>query len=401
MKKLAVCLLIGAVGCTSAAVARPNARLQATGLPVVNIAADCAVNDVQLNGTSVCPTVPVDTTLPDTTTTIPAATTVGPQPTTTVAPTTAPATTTTTVAPTTVPVATTAAVTTTTVAPTTVPTTTTTTTTLAPTTTAAPGGFPTSATTGVPSGITLTNYTGPCTITAPNTVIDAKNVTCDLIIRASGVNITRSKLLTVATDENSTGYSFSISDSDVIAGSREVTGVGAVNFTMLRVEVSGGNRSVNCWKQCTVEDSYVHGQFRDNSGKAHESGIRMGSDNVIRHNTILCDAPDVPPDAGCSADLTGYGDFGPVQRVTVDNNLFKASTGGTCAYGGSSGGKPYSNQANNIKFTNNVFEHGVVTGKCGSYFAITSYLRTDGSVPPGNVWTGNVWDTGGVVPNDG
>jgi hypothetical protein len=58
----------------------------------------------------------------------------------------------------------------------------------------------------------------------------------------------------VSTDEDSTGFSFEISDSEVDAGHRAATGIGAVDFTATRV-------------------------------------------------------PDVPPDGGCSADLTGYGDF--------------------------------------------------------------------------------------------
>ncbi len=82
----------------------------------------------------------------------------------------------------------------------------------------------------------------------------------------------------------------------------------------------------------------------------------MGQNATIRHNTIACDAPDVPPDAGCSAGLTGYGDFGPVQNNLIDNNYFVATTGGFCAYGGSSHGKPYSNQTSGIVFRNNVFE---------------------------------------------
>jgi hypothetical protein len=175
----------------------------------------------------------------------------------------------------------------------------------------------------------------------------------------------------------------------VNVGNGPGTGVGAVNFTAIRVHVTGGNRSMNCWHDCLIRDSYVHGQFRDSGGTYHESGIRMGQNAVIRHNTILCDAPNVPPDAGCSADLTGYGDFGPVQNNTIDNNLFKATTGGTCAYGGSSGGKPYSNQTNNIKFTNNVFEHGS-GGKCGYWFAIADFNKN----APGNAWINNAWDSG-------
>jgi hypothetical protein len=254
--------------------------------------------------------------------------------------------------------------------------------------------WPDAKSTGVPAGTSLTDYTGPCTIDIANSVIDAKVVNCDLSIRAAGVTITRSKINgSVANDEESHGYSFTISDSEVDLGQKAGTGLGAVDFIALRVHVTGGNRSVHCFRNCTVEDSYVHGQYTDEAGKAHESGIRMGSGATIKHNTIACDAPAVPPDGGCSAGLTGYGDFAPVANNLIENNLFKASTGGFCAYGGSDRGKPYSAQTRGIVYRDNVFERGP-TGKCGQYGPIASF----DSSRPGNVWSRNTWDDGSIVP---
>lgn len=256
-----------------------------------------------------------------------------------------------------------------------------------------PGGFPGASNTGVPAGVSLANYTGPMRITQPGTIIDAKLIRGTLIIEAPNVTISRSKIIgTIVNYANSAGYSFTISDSEVDAGNRAGTGIGDVNFTATRVHVYGGNRGIHCENTCTVADSYVHGQFTDVTGTFHESGIRMGQNAVIRHNTIACDAPEVPPDAGCSADLTGYGDFAPVQNNLIESNLFKASTGSFCAYGGSSAGKPYSNQANNIRFRDNVFERGP-NGRCGFYGPITDFDVTR----PGNVWVGNVWDDGTPV----
>lgn len=254
--------------------------------------------------------------------------------------------------------------------------------------------------TGVPAGTTLTTYTGPCTITANNTVIDAKTINCDLIIQAANVTITKSRFVngSVSTDENSSGYSFTISDSEVNIGNRAGTGIGAVNFTATRVEVTGGNRSMHCWHDCTITDSYVHGQFTDPSGTYHESGIRMGQSLTLRHNTVACDAPDVPPDGGCSADLTGYGDFGPVQNNTIDKNLFVASTGGYCTYGGSSSGKSYSSQTNHIVFTNNVWQRGSNPNDHGGYTCAYYGSNTAfDSAATGNVWTGNKYDDGSTV----
>jgi hypothetical protein len=259
--------------------------------------------------------------------------------------------------------------------------------------------WPGASNTGVPAGTTLSAYTGPCTITANNTVIDAKTINCDLTIQAANVQVKRSKINgSIGTDENSTGYSFTISDSEIDAGNRASTGVGSINFTATRLHIYGGNRSVHCYNNCTITDSYVHGQFKDPSGTFHESGIRMGQSATITHNTILCDAPDVPPDGGCSADLTGYGDFAPVQNNIIARNLFMPTTGGYCAYGGSSLGKPYSGQTNHITYKDNVFKRGTNLSQhggytCAYYGAITSF----DTGAPGNVWSNNTWDDGSAL----
>lgn len=261
------------------------------------------------------------------------------------------------------------------------------------------GCWPGPDNTGVPAGTTLTAYTGPCTITTDGAVLDALIIDCDVSIQAADVVISRSRINgSVATDESSTGFSFTLSDSEVNIGDRAGTGVGAVNFTATRVHVTGGNRSMHCWHDCTITDSYVHAQFTDPSGTFHESGIRMGQSLTLRHNSVLCDAPDVPPDGGCSADLTGYGDFGPVQNDLIERNLFGQTTGGYCTYGGSSSGKPYSDDTHHIVFRANVWQRGTRasdhgTYECGYYGSNTAFDPTK----PGNVWDGNVFDDGTPV----
>ncbi len=300
-------------------------------------------------------------------------------------------------APTTTPKPTTATPTTTAAPPTSVPptspkpTTATPTTSAAPTTVpTAPGGFPGASNTGVPSGTTLSNYSGPCTITVANTVIDAKTVNCSLSINASGVQISRSKVNgSVATYNGS----FTMTDSEVNAGgSGSATGVGDSNFTVLRSEIYGGNRGGYCDHNCLIQDSWIHGQIVPSGSGSHSSGLRASQDTVYRHNTIACDAQDNSNGGGCSAAVTMYGDYAPVQRVTIESNLIKAGSGGYCSYGGSSGGKPYSSGAGNITYRNNVFERGS-NGKCGVWGAITAFDPSR----PGNVWTGNVWDDGALV----
>jgi hypothetical protein len=249
--------------------------------------------------------------------------------------------------------------------------------------------FPDSGTTGVPSGTALTKYTGPCTISESNVVIDKKTIDCSL--RITGKNVTIKNSVLNGAIYTSKG-SFTVTDSDIRLSATEDTGVGEANFTLNRVEITGGRRSVNCASNCTVEASYLHAQGKDPTGTAHQSAIRMGANSVIRGNTIACDAPESPPAGGCSAALTGYGDFAVVEKNTIDGNLFLASNAGYCAYGGSSTGKPYSNGVNNVKFTNNIWQRGK-TGVCGIWGPIVSFQPN----LPGNVWTNNVYDNGATI----
>ena len=258
----------------------------------------------------------------------------------------------------------------------------------------------------MPAGTTLSSYTGPCTITANSTVIDAKTVNCELVIRAAGVQITRSKINgSVSIDDPSGPYSFAISDTEIDAGTSDasindgVSAIGKSHFVAVRVHTHGGIRGVWCEYDCTLRDSWIHGQARDAGGKAHESAVRMGDGSTITHNSLLCDAPNVAPDAGCSADLTGYGDFAPIRNNTIAQNLFLATTGGTCAYGGSSGkdgSKPYGSQAADIVFKDNVFQRSSSvqsSGKCGYWFAVADFDKS----APGNQWINNKWDNGAAV----
>ena len=258
------------------------------------------------------------------------------------------------------------------------------------------GPWPDASNTGAPdSG--LTAYNGPCTITQDGTVIDHKIVGCSLDISAAHVVIKNSVVngtINSGGDEgSSSSFALIRSTLDVSPnGSLMETGVGEVNFKVIRSEIRGGNRGINCWYRCVIRASWIHGQDTDPTGVTHESGVRMGQRGKLIGNSISCDAPEVPPDAGCSAPLTGYGDFGPVRDNIIDGNLFLATTGAVCAYGGSSGGKPYSDDAANIQFFNNVFQRGD-NGDCGSYGPVMDF---DPSAP-GNAWLGNTWIDGGTV----
>jgi hypothetical protein len=255
-------------------------------------------------------------------------------------------------------------------------------------------GFPNAANTGVLTGTVLSGYTGPCTVTARNTVISAKTVNCDLRIQTTGVLIRNSVINGSVSTADGSSYSFRLEDSNVNASPGEprlVTGVGADNFTVLRSEIVGGNRGIYCRRSCEVRDSWIHGTKI--TGDWHASGIRASQGSRIIHNTISCDTQPTPQDGGCSADLTMYGDFEAVRDVWVERNLFVPATIlGFCTYGGSTPGKPYSAGAANITFLSNTFARGS-NRKCGAYGPVTAFDTSR----PGNRWAGNVWDDGAPV----
>jgi hypothetical protein len=264
------------------------------------------------------------------------------------------------------------------------------------------GCWPGPANTGPPAGTTLTAYSGPCNITTANTVIDGKNVNCDLAINATGVTI-RNSVIKGYVHVPSAG-SLTMEDS-IVDGLKNGyacvnCGVDNYNFTLRRVEIVNTNRGAYCSRDCVIEDSYVHGTTLNPASGAHASGVRQEQYLTLRHNSLACDYTgpfNVNPETGCSADLTGYPDFAPIHHITVDRNLFIANNigNGVCSYHGGTGGKPFSNDPQNATYivvTSNVWQRGP-NGKCGAYGPNTDFIvgRT------GNVWQGNVYDNGAVV----
>jgi hypothetical protein len=254
--------------------------------------------------------------------------------------------------------------------------------------------WPDPTTTGVPPGTELTRYTGPCTIVVANTVIDKKEVRCDdLRIFAKGVVITNSLVHNrIFVDDSANEGSVSVTDTTVELPDAPVTGIGDVDFTATRVEVTGGGRGIACYRNCTVEDSYVVGGFVDESGQHHMSGIRVNTNSTLIHNTIGCSAPDIAPDAGCSAAITGYPDSDPVSGNRILDNLILSESGGYCAYGGSTAGKAFSGFTRDITFTGNVWQKGT-SGRSCRWGPITSFDVN----APGNLWADNRFDDGSVV----
>jgi hypothetical protein len=264
------------------------------------------------------------------------------------------------------------------------------------------GCFPGPDNTGVPAGTNLTPYTGPCTITVANTVIDSKIVNCDLDVRAAGLIVRKSELRGQIENPEGSSYSFRVEDSFIDGspnGPRAVRTLGSDGFVVVRSEIVGGYGGVYCRLNCTLQDAWVHGTDLDPNSEWHASAVRVEQHATLIHNTLACDwtGPFNNDEIGCSADMSGYPDFAPITHNMMDGNLYVANPvgAGFCAYGGGTANKPYSNDSLNAKyivFRNNVFQRGS-KGKCGTYGPVTDFISTQ----TGNVWENNRWSDGASV----
>ena len=265
-----------------------------------------------------------------------------------------------------------------------------------PTPTTAPSTFPGPDNTGVPAGTALTPYTGPCTITSARTLsgVDATGACDALLIHTTGVVIENSLVPRIQSIFQDGGSSVTITDSDVRAGETSTGGLWGYNITARRVDVTGGQHSFHCNDNCEVTDSWLHDQYNPKGEGYHNNAFisNGGSNMVIRHNTLHCTSILNSTDGGCTADISLFGDFGPIDNVTVENNFLRANNSSIsyCAYGGASDTKPH--EATNVTFTGNVFERGT-NNKCGVYGPVTSFDTR----AAGNKWSGNVWSNGGAV----
>jgi hypothetical protein len=270
-----------------------------------------------------------------------------------------------------------------------------------PTAARAVAGFPDASNTGVPPGTELSDYTGPCLITAKGTVIDSKTVNCNLAVMAADVMISRSKIngqVVLDTDRPAAkDWSMTLQDSEVDAGVVQLAAVSTGNMTVLRSNIHGGQTSVQCGElatYCIVRDSWLHGQQIPDGADWHLGGfLSNGGRNVeLTHNRVICEPMPTGRDGGCTGDINLLGDFAPVSHVKITRNLLEASLGNSyCTYGGDAASKKFPH-ADNVVYRDNVFERGT-NGQCGNYGPVSSF----NSQGPGNVWENNRWDDGGLV----
>lgn len=203
-----------------------------------------------------------------------------------------------------------------------------------------PGAFPDASTTGVPAGTTLTQYTGPFTISTAGTVIDGKTITSCIGINATDVTIRNSRItadcgyVVYAQDKGSASPSLTLEDTEIQCTGLHNTAVGEANITMRRVKIHGCENGGDVNRDWDVRDSYVYDV--DNRDGAHADGFQMGAGHfegstlvagvkniTFVHNTIF--SVDSSGNGGTSAiisnRLTGGNPAGPDQNMLIQGNL--------------------------------------------------------------------------------
>lgn len=219
-------------------------------------------------------------------------------------------------------------------------------------------------------------------------VVVAANAVVDGISDSDGIYVPPGDSLTVKDSQtgliNDEGTSLLVEDSTLNGGSQdEFPTIGGDNLTIKYSNIYGGKDEVNCeGDNCTVEDSWLHDNYK--SPESHQQGFLAngGSNYELRHNSIYCTG-------GCTADISF---LSTDDNVTARNNLLVASPDSAfCVYPGPNNSSQTG--INNIVWTDNVFQEGR-GGKCATYGPVYGWYPSDGT---GNVWSGNKWANGAAL----
>lgn len=241
------------------------------------------------------------------------------------------------------------------------------------------------------TGVTLATQNCPTTINTNGATYDSCLFKGTVLINASNVTIKRSRIEgRVQALSGSDLRGLQLIDVEIDGMGRHdhnQAALGNSNYNCTRCHVHSTGRGANMTNNAQIEDSYLHGWVTQ--GDDHETAIGSngGSGNKVIHNNAICDS------GGCSAALSFYGDFAPVNDILVEKNLFNTK-GSYCTYAGSVSGKPHP-KGTNIRYIDNHFGK-LYNPRCGFYGAVDSWASGSG-----NVWSGNVWADGSGPVNPG
>jgi Protein kinase domain len=164
----------------------------------------------------------------------------------------------------------------------------------------------------------------------------------------------------------------------VYAGIKDINGE-AMGTKVLYNNIADASTGVQVYIGL-IEGNYIH----DVTGASPESHLNGTTSNgsttplTIEHNTVF--NPNGQTDA-----ISLFEDFGVEANVLITGNL--VAGGGYTIYGGQNAGGP---RAYNIRITDNRFST-MYYSRSGFFGYVTAF---DPSAP-GNVWSGNIWDTTG------
>jgi hypothetical protein len=260
-------------------------------------------------------------------------------------------------------------------------------------------GFPAEANTGFPQGlagdtrakVALTPYAGPMTITAAGTVIDGKDITGHLEIKAKNVVIKNSRIrvenvqaITVIDDS----ANLLVQDTEIDGQSKDAsTGgialIGRTGYTLLRVNAHGSGDILRIDGRGTVQDSWLHDPNGVGSAQ-HNDVIQSTNATFVRilHNRL----ENQHTQTSC---ILLKADIGAISDVVVDSNLMNG--GGYSFYWYDANYK-----ITNGKVTNNKFMRQAGGGYWpkGGYYGTQALSATE--LPQ---WSNNTWnDSGQVIP---
>ncbi|HKU18657.1 MAG TPA: DUF4082 domain-containing protein [Candidatus Saccharimonadales bacterium] len=199
--------------------------------------------------------------------------------------------------------------------------------------------YPDATCTGVPAGITLSNYTGPTTITTAGTIINGKNITSCIEVNAPSVVIENSKIscnpgggdAVASYDGAYDGTPLVIQDSEIDCQNLTgTTAVGDTNITTYRLNIHGCENGYDIDAYLTINDNYIHDLA--NSSDSHTDGIQFAIGHyvsasnhtiingvtqvIINHNTILSRGVD-----GTDTTSAIISNRGGDSNVLIQNNL--------------------------------------------------------------------------------
>jgi len=250
----------------------------------------------------------------------------------------------------------------------------------------------------------LTPYTGPLNISTSGTVIDHALINGCFYIAATNVTIENSLInngpscfaaIVLATSLPTQGLQVNhvtVNGLDQPSGGTNAETYAIFsgsNVSVDAVNIYGFTEPIASCNNVTVTNSWIHDLLV--TSWSHNEDLYCGGTGggslILRHNRLE------NQDNG-AATIALFGDYSPVQNVTVDDNLLDG--GGYTIYGGHDSSKAFGLQDANVKITNNRWmrtpEAGAFWPNGGYFGPVTAFSYTS----PGDVWTGNVWDDTGT-----